>query len=125
KANIAAAAGAKSPEDYDKAVSLIDSENMTGQKLGYKLAYPEIPIPGFQREKGQALQDEITRKQAQYDASWFGGGGLEKTIEEKEGELKALGNYNYQAPGLQDWQIPEAPPRPSLEDFLPGGSQYQ
>src|SRR4029077_20433346 len=70
KANLAAAAGAKTPEDYDKAVSLIDSEYMTGQKLGYKLAYPEIPIPGFQRQAGQALQDEITRKQAQYDASW-------------------------------------------------------
>src|SRR4029077_5669597 len=120
-----AAAGAKTQEDYDKAVSLIDSEYMTGQKLGYKLAYPEIPIPGFQREKGQALQDEITRKQAQYDASWFGGGGLKKTIEEKQAQLKALGNYNYQAPGLQEWNIPKQPTPPSLEDFLPGGSGYQ
>jgi hypothetical protein len=124
-ANIAAAAGAKDQASYDKAVSLINSEYMAMQKLGYKIGYPEIPIPAFQREAGQALQDQITRKQAQYDASWFGGGGLKKQIEEKQAQLKALGDYNYQAPGLQEWQIPEQPTRPSLEDFLPGGSGYQ
>jgi hypothetical protein len=125
KANLAAAAGAKDQESYDKALSLIDSEYMTGQKLGYKLAYPEIPIPGFQRQAGQTLQDEITRKQAMYDASWTPQTALKKTIEEKQAKLKALGDYNYQAPGLQDWQQPELPTRPSLEDFLPGGSGYQ
>jgi hypothetical protein len=127
QANLASAASAKDQASYDKAVSLITSEYMAMDKLGYKIAYPEIPVATFQRAAGQALTEQIARKQGKYDAlyPWQSGAAIKTDIEEKQAKLKALGDYNYQSPGLQEWNIPEQPTRPVLEDYLPGGSAYQ
>lgn len=116
KVNMAAAAGAKDQYSYDKAVEAITGTYATGEKQGFKVSYPQIPIPAFQQEAGQTLEQEIARKQATYDASWLPNTGLKATIAEKQAQLKALGNYNYQSPGLQPWDLPD---EPNLDQYIP------
>ena len=126
---MSAAAGAKTTEDYDKAVQGITAHYQVGVNMGFKeIAYPEIPTPAFMRNTGAA--DELQQMQARQNmitpGSMMRNWGLpgiptDAAIAAKQKEAAAASYM----PQLQEWNLAPQPTEPGpVTDYLPGGAAY-
>lgn len=114
---MSSAAGAKTQEEYDKAVSAITTHYQVGQNMGFKgVAYPEIPQPAFMRNTDAATQ----LQQLQANKGWFGTGIGAPSAADIAAKQQEVQSSSYM-PQIQDYNLQPEPQEPSRDfhDYMP------